>query len=79
MQVNVYEAKTKLSSLLDRALAGETVVIARAGEPIVRLVPLRSTGQGNGVIFEGPLAGKIKLAEDFFEPTTDAELLGDKA
>lgn len=39
-QINVAEAKAKLSELLDRALAGEDVVIARAGKPIVRLVPV---------------------------------------
>jgi len=39
-QVNVAEAKAKLSELLDRALAGEEIVIARAGRPLVRLVPV---------------------------------------
>jgi prevent-host-death family protein len=39
-QVNIAEAKAKLSSLLDRALTGEEVVIARAGKPLVRLVPV---------------------------------------
>ncbi len=38
--VNIAEAKAKLSELLDRALAGEDVVIARAGNPLARLVPL---------------------------------------
>src|SRR6266516_6444900 len=38
--VNVYEAKTHLSQLLDRAAAGEEIVIARAGRPVARLVPL---------------------------------------
>ncbi len=37
---NVAQAKTALSSLLDAALAGEEVIIARAGTPLVRLVPL---------------------------------------
>jgi prevent-host-death family protein len=37
-QINIAEAKTKLSSLLDRALAGEDIVIARAGKPLARLV-----------------------------------------
>jgi prevent-host-death family protein len=40
MQVNIAEAKAKLSFLLDRAVAGEEVVIARAGKPLARLVPL---------------------------------------
>jgi prevent-host-death family protein len=39
-QVNVAEAKAKLSELLDRALAGEEIVIARAGKPLARLVPV---------------------------------------
>jgi prevent-host-death family protein len=40
LQVNIAEAKAKLSSLLDRALTGEDVVIARAGKPLARLVPV---------------------------------------
>ena len=40
LQVNIAEAKAKLSSLLDRALTGEEIVIARAGKPLVRLVPV---------------------------------------
>ena len=40
-QINIAEAKAKLSELLDRALAGEEVVIARAGKPMARLVPMR--------------------------------------
>lgn len=39
-QINIAEAKAKLSALLDRALAGEEIVIARAGEPLARLVPV---------------------------------------
>jgi len=39
-QVNIAEAKAKLSELIDRALAGEEIVLARAGKPLVRLVPV---------------------------------------
>ena len=39
-QVNIAEAKAKLSELLDRALAGEEIVIARAGRPVARLAPV---------------------------------------
>ena len=42
LQVNIAEAKAKLSSLLDQALAGEEVVIARAGKPLARLTPSRA-------------------------------------
>ena len=41
--VNVYEAKTHLSRLLDRVAAGEEIVIARAGKPVAKLVPLPAT------------------------------------
>ena len=41
VQFNIAEAKAKLSSLLDRALAGEEIVIARAGKPLARLVPVK--------------------------------------
>jgi prevent-host-death family protein len=40
-QVNIAEAKAKLSELLDRALSGEEIVIARAGKPLARLTPLQ--------------------------------------
>ena len=42
VQVNIAEAKAKLSSLLDQALAGEEVVIARVGKPRARLTPVDS-------------------------------------
>ena len=49
-QINVAEAKAKLSELLDRALAGEEIIIARAGKPIVRLTPVgRRERSGRGV------------------------------
>lgn len=41
-QINIAEAKAKLSELLDRALAGEEIVIARAGKPLARLVPVEA-------------------------------------
>ena len=70
-KVNLYEAKTNLSRLVDEALAGEEVVIARAGKPLVRLVPCRKKDQprrpGNEVIwmaddFDAPLDGEIGAA-----------------
>lgn len=43
VQINVAAAKAKLSALLDRALAGEDIVIARAGKPLARLVPVTAS------------------------------------
>ncbi len=49
-QVNIAEAKAKLSELLDRALGGEEIVIARAGKPLARLMPLKpKVREGRGV------------------------------
>ena len=70
MQVtNIHEAKTQLSQLIHRALAGEEVIIARAGEPLVRLVPVhRDTRPREG----GQMRGRIRMADDF--DVYDAEL-----
>ena len=42
MQVNIYNAKTHLSDLINRAVAGEEIMIARDGKPMVRLVPVKA-------------------------------------
>jgi prevent-host-death family protein len=66
--VNIYEAKTHLSDLVDRASAGEEIVIAKAGVPVARLVPLRAVRERA----PGAWAGKVTIANDF-----DAPLSGD--
>lgn len=73
IQVNVLEAKTQLSRLLDRAEAGEEVIIARAGHPVVRLVPI-STGPHDASRVLGALKGKGWIADDFDAPL-DEDLL----
>ncbi len=66
--VNVHEAKTHLSRLLDEVEAGEEIVLARAGRPCARLVPLERPQER--------LLGFVKgrVTERFFEPLSDAEL-----
>ena len=59
---NIYEAKTHLSSLIQRALDGEEVVIAKAGKPLVELVPY--TAEKEQVKF-GLLKGQINISADF--------------
>lgn len=59
--VNVHDAKTHLSRLIDRAAAGEEIVVARAGRPVARLVALAPLGPPRT---PGRLRGKIHLTED---------------
>jgi len=68
--INMHEAKTELSRLVERALAGEEVVIARAGVPVVRLVPIAQKGQRK----LGQWRGKVRMAPDFDAPLPEEEL-----
>lgn len=61
--VNVHRAKTELSRLLEAVEAGEDVVIARAGVPVARLVPVRTDER-----VPGRLKGTVHLRDDFGEP-----------
>jgi len=67
--VNMHQAKTSLSRLVERALAGEEVVIARNGEPLVRLVPIEKKREPR---VPGRGKGKIWIAPDF--EFTDEEI-----
>ena len=63
--VNVHEAKTHFSQLLARVSKGEEIVIARAGKPVARLVPLAS---GTTRRTPGSAAGLVHLSDDFDAP-----------
>jgi len=63
--VNIHEAKTHFSKLVDTAMQGEEIIIAKAGKPAARLVPLREASQG---IRFGLLQGEVEIAEDFDAP-----------
>ena len=63
--VNVHEAKTHLSRLLDRAHSGEEIVIAKSGEPYARLVPLQGRRPRREA---GTLKGVVTITGTFFEP-----------
>jgi prevent-host-death family protein len=67
--VNVHEAKTHLSKLLDQAHAGEEIILAKAGKPYARLMPLVTQPTKRK---PGRLAGRVDDA--FFEPLPDEEL-----
>jgi len=61
-QVNVHEAKTHLSRLLERVEAGEEIVIARSGKPVARLVALQAAGPSRA---PGFLSDRLWMADDF--------------
>lgn len=76
MQVNIHEAKARLSSLLEMAVAGEDVVIARAGKPVARLTPLHPARTKSGVRIGGLKGARIGISPDFHAPLTDEDLIG---
>jgi prevent-host-death family protein len=67
-QVNIHQAKTQLSKLVVRAGQGEEIVIARAGKPIARLVPLEEHRERKPGLVKG------RLTKAFFEPLPPEEL-----
>lgn len=66
--VNVYEAKAQLSKLLDRAAAGEEIILGRNGTPVAKLVPYAGRPEPRT---PGRLAGRIEIADDFDETPAD--------
>jgi prevent-host-death family protein len=74
-QVGMHEAKTKLSQLVERAQAGEDIIIARNGKPVARLVPVAATNSFASL--RGKYRGQIVIADDFDElPDDIAEAFG---
>lgn len=69
--INIHEAKTHLSRLLEQVAGGEEIVIAKAGKPIARLVPLEAPPKKRQL---GLLKGKLNVPDDFDAPLTDDEL-----
>lgn len=64
MIVNVHEAKTHLSRLIERAVAGEEIIIGKAGRPMARLVPYVERTRPRR---PGALKGRLWVADDFDE------------
>lgn len=71
--INIHEAKTNLSRIVDDVAAGAEVVIAKAGKPMARLVPLAAAPRPKKL---GLLKGKIHVPDDFNAPLDEATLAG---
>jgi prevent-host-death family protein len=69
--VTIHKAKTNLSRLIEKASAGEEVIIARGSKPVARLV---AVGEVKGKRQPGALKGKLIVGQEFFEPLPQDEL-----
>jgi prevent-host-death family protein len=69
--VNIHEAKANLSRLVEQAAAGKEIIIAKAGKPLARLVPLAAAVRPKKL---GMLKGKMKVPDDFDAPLDAATL-----
>lgn len=69
---NIYEAKTHFSRLIERAMAGDEVIIAKAGHPVVCIVPYRVPRPSGRK--PGSAAGEFRMMDDFDAPLSEAEL-----
>ncbi len=68
---NLYEAKTALSSLVERAASGEAIIIAKAGVPKAKLVPV---GPGEPGREPGGWEGRVRISDDFDDPLPESIL-----
>jgi prevent-host-death family protein len=71
VQLNLYDAKTRLSELVEAASQGDTVIIAKAGRPLAKLGPVDVARKP---VRLGLMRGKIKFGEDFDAPLPDSVL-----
>jgi prevent-host-death family protein len=69
MQLNLYDAKTRLSELVEAASQGETIVIAKAGRPLAKLGPVDAV---RTPVRLGLMKGRIRISEDFDAPLPDS-------
>jgi prevent-host-death family protein len=69
--VNIHEAKTHLSRLVDEVYSGEEIIIAKAGKPLAKLVALTAPGKKRRL---GILKGKLRAPEDFDAPLPEEVL-----
>jgi prevent-host-death family protein len=76
-QLDIHEAGVRLADLIARARAGEEVMIADAGRPVARLVPVKTEDEkdeNSRLKMLGMFEGQIWMSDDCFDPLTDEEL-----
>ncbi len=71
-KVNIHTVKTHISPLLESVIAGEEIIIVRAGQPIARIAPLQPFNPPNQPRQPGALAGRLKIADDFDAPLPES-------
>ncbi len=71
---NIHEAKTTLSKLIERALAGEEVIIAKAGKPLVHLIPVAKAPAVDRAAIFGKYRGKMNLQPGWEDSAFDADM-----
>lgn len=71
---NIHEAKTTLSKLIQRALDGEEVIIAKAGKPLVHLAPIKPSGGSGKRGILGAMRGEFGLQSGWDSPEIDKEI-----
>jgi prevent-host-death family protein len=71
MKAGIYEGKTKLSKLIPAVLAGEKVIITKAGRPIMKLVPVAQQGRERPL---GAYSGKVRIKGGLLAPLTEEVL-----
>lgn len=71
VQVNIHEAKTKLSKLLTRVKEGEEIIIAKAGKPVARLIPVTERPVER---LPGSAKGQVRISPDFDAPLPESFL-----
>lgn len=68
LTINIHEAKTHLSRFVEQAAAGEEIIIAKAGKPVAKLVPLQSRSPHRNL---GMFKGQLNVSDDFDAPLSD--------
>jgi prevent-host-death family protein len=71
--INIHEAKTHLSRIVDEVAAGSEVIIAKAGKPMARLTPLAGLPRAKRL---GLLKGKVRVPDDFNAPLSEDVIAG---